>query len=454
MAAAVLRPLRRQLIIILPSLPRSTSRFRRLLFTARFGCEAIITAGTADGAGIADFIAAIGKAPEGGIDDRRRGLFPLQAVPFSIVSGLSMKPGPRAIGPSSERLAGVDVMRGFGAFGVICVHAGLVVGNRISPAGAALQAWFDFVVPFFLVTAFYFALRGEKARAVPWRDWLRQRFARLLVPYFIWSVVYLALHVLKLCLDHQTGNIRSLFQDPVGLLLDGGTGLALYFLPLLFVGLVVAHAFRAFLATAPLWLLGIGLLGVALAAFFVTNTGNGYDLGSAKGFRHALPGLNGFPPARLLLALLADAVRCLPLIATAAILVRVLSPFKRPSSGWALLIGGVALALPLLASQLGASRYLPEFIAGSGAFLVGWGLPVPAGRITAMVGLFSFGVYLVHQVVLEAMQVAVQKAGIEHLSLSIFGVVAVSLLAYALSMLIVGMASRGGSLLRRIFALL
>jgi peptidoglycan/LPS O-acetylase OafA/YrhL len=364
-----------------------------------------------------------------------------------------MKPGPPALRPGAERLAGVDAMRGFGAFGVICVHAGLVVENRISPAGAALQAWFDFVVAFFLVTAFYFALRGERSSAVPWGEWLRQRSARLLVPYFIWSAFYLALHILKLGLEHQGGNIRSLFQDPTALLLDGGTGLALYFLPLLFVGLIVAHALRVFLPATPLWLLGLGLLGTAAVASFMKDTGNGYDLGLTRGFNHALPSLNGFPPARLLLALLADAVRCLPLILAAAMLVRVLSVSRKPSAGWALLIGVVALALPLLATQMGMVLYLPEFVAGSGAFLVGWGLPLSAGKVTTTLGLFSYGVYLVHQVVLEVMQVAVQKAGIESPSLTVFGVIAVSLIAYAFSMAIVAAASRAGSLSRLIFAL-
>ena len=365
-----------------------------------------------------------------------------------------MKRGPGTIDrPGAERLAGVDLMRGFGALGVICVHAGIVVGNRISPAGAALQAWFDFVVAFFLVTALYFALRGEKAATTHWGPWLRQRFERLLVPYFIWSAIYLALHVLKLGLGHPPGAIRSLFQDPLGLLLNGGTGLALYFLPLLFISLVVAHALRTFLTSASLGLLGIGLLGTALAAAVMKETGNAYNLGTARGFDHALPGLNAFPPTRLLLALLADAVRSLPLIAAAALLVRILSAPRKPSPGWPLFVGIVALALPSLAAQMGAASYMPEVVVGTGAFLVGWGLPVPASRVVAAIGAFSYGVYLVHQVILEAMQVLAQKARIEPISLTVGGVIAVSLLAYALSMAIVGAASQSGPLLRRLFAL-
>jgi fucose 4-O-acetylase-like acetyltransferase len=365
-----------------------------------------------------------------------------------------MKRSPGTIDRSAtERLAGVDLMRGFGALGVICVHIGIVVNNRISPAGAALQAWFDFVVAFFLVTALYFALRGEKAASAPWGPWLRQRFERLMVPYFIWSAIYLALHILKLCLGHQSGAVRSLFQDPLGLLLNGGTGLALYFLPLLFISLVVAHALRTFLASAPLGLLGLGLAGTAVAASFMKDTGNAYDLGTATGFNHALPGLNAFPPARLLLALLADAVRSLPLITAAAILVRTLPSLKKHSPAWPLLAGVSALAVPPLAAQFGASGYVPEVVAGTGAFFVGWGLPFPAGRTATVVGAFSYGVYLVHQVVLEAMQVAAQKTQLELPSLTLGGVILVSLIAYGLSMMIVGAASRGGPFLRRLFAL-
>jgi peptidoglycan/LPS O-acetylase OafA/YrhL len=365
-----------------------------------------------------------------------------------------MKRGPGPIGhPGAERLAGIDLMRGFGAFGVICVHAGIVVENRHSPSAGALQAWFDFVVPFFLITAFFFALRGEISRFVAWGDWLRQRSARLLVPYLVWSAIYLVLHVLKLGLSHDSEGIRSLFQDPVGLLLDGGTGLALYFLPLLFAGLVVVHTFRTFLTSAPLGVLGIGLLGTVGLMMVMNTTENGYDLGTARGFREAFPGLNAFPPTRIVLVLLADAVRCLPLIVTAAILVRVLAVSKKSGSAWALGLGLVALALPLFLAPGIATVYLPEFVGGAGAFLVGWGLPFPAGKIATTVGAYSFGVYLVHQVILEAMQVAVQKAKIELPPLTILGVLAVGLIAYIISMAIVAVADSCGPFARRLFAL-
>jgi peptidoglycan/LPS O-acetylase OafA/YrhL len=360
--------------------------------------------------------------------------------------GTAHRPGP-------ERLAGVDLMRGFGAFGVICVHIGIVAHNHTSPAGFALQKWFDFVVAFFLITALFFALRGEKAKPVPWGAWLYQRFERLMIPYFIWSALYLALHVLKLHLGHQSDAIRSLFQDPVGLLLNGGTSLALYFLPLLFVSLIVAHALRHFLATAPVGLLVLILVMASAASSIMINTGNSYDLGTARGFEPALPGLNDYPPCRLLLALLADAVRSLPLIVTAALLVRILSTSRKPAAVGALLLGVAALAVPPLAAWAGLSPYVPEVVAGTGAFLVGWALPVSAGKMAVTLGAFSYGVYLVHQVILETMQVAGQKLGIEPPFLTLGGVIVLSLLVYGLSMAIVGAASQGGPFLRRLFAL-
>ena len=77
-----------------------------------------------------------------------------------------MKPSPGIPDRSTAaRLPGVDLMRGFGALGVICVHVGIVVNNRISPGGAALQAWFDFVVAFFLVTALFFCAAEWKHEA-------------------------------------------------------------------------------------------------------------------------------------------------------------------------------------------------------------------------------------------------------------------------------------------------
>ena len=256
-------------------------------------------------------------------------------------------------------------------------------------------------------------------------------------------------------MGHQTDAIHALFHDPIGLLLNGGTGLALYFLPLLFISLVVAHALRGVLASAPLGLLALALLGTVLLASWMKATSNAYDLGTARGFEQALPGLNAFPPVRLLLALGADAVRALPLIVMAALLVRTLGASRPPFpvAAGALLAGLIALMLPPLAVHLGATGSVPEVVAGTGAFLVGWGLPFPYPKTAATIGAFSYGVYLVHQVILEAMQVGLQKTAMAPPVLTLGGVIDVSLLAFALSMAIVAAANRGGPFLRLLFAI-
>jgi len=81
----------------------------------------------------------------------------------------------KAPSPASERLAGIEWMRGFAAFGVICIHAGLVVHNRTTPAAAELPDLFGFAVPFFLLISFFFAVRAEEGAWLSWGDWLQRR---------------------------------------------------------------------------------------------------------------------------------------------------------------------------------------------------------------------------------------------------------------------------------------
>lgn len=351
---------------------------------------------------------------------------------------------------TAERFAGIDVMRGLAAFGVICIHAGLVVDHRVSPAAAVLPDVFGFVVPFFLVAAFFFAIRSEKAGPLGWRDWMRGRASRLLIPYAIWSAVYLGLHVLKLVSQSQKDRIGELFQNPWALLLNGGTSVALYFLPLLFVGLVLVHGLKTFILRAPSWGLGCALLMTAAVNEAVCLSGNGFDLDDSSGFRSVWPPAIG--SVGFILGLLAHAIRCLPLIFATALMVRFFTQSEGHQRIRAAL--GAAIMMVIFVAMLlgGGNRFMPEFVIGTGAFLVGWALPVNEARWTILLGTFSFGVYLVHQVVLEAMQLLVHKwNGVPVLGVA--GYLGLTLLAFVISMLVVGVASRGGLWVRRIFGL-
>jgi peptidoglycan/LPS O-acetylase OafA/YrhL len=336
----------------------------------------------------------------------------------------------------AERWAGIEWMRGVAAFGVICLHSGLAVHNRTTAAAGALREIFNFAVPFFLVVSFFFAVRAEK---VGWRPWLQRRAERIFVPFVFWSLVYLALHVAKLVIHHQAGEMGGLFADPASLILSGGTSIALYFLPLLFTGLVLIQLGAGWWKEAPSWTLLAGLVATLVVYEFCSRRGYVYHMG-ATGPREAL--------LRLAVALLEEGIRCAPLVLAAAWLARSLpGPGRR--NGFPLLLSGALLLGGAHLVNLPGS--MVESVLGVGAFLVGWGFSgfLGVSKWATLAGLFSFGVYLVHQVFLELIQLVFPDGRV----VGVLGTLVVTTVVYLLSMVAVGMASRGGSWVRRIFGL-
>jgi surface polysaccharide O-acyltransferase-like enzyme len=337
-------------------------------------------------------------------------------------------------------MAGIEWMRGISAFGVICVHAGIVVHGRITPCVEVLQNGFVFAVPFFLLTSFYWALRTESARALPWGEWFRRRAGRLLVPFVFWSVVYFSLHVVKVLVHHQAGQVPGLLADPGSLILRGGTALALYFLPFLFMGLTLTHLLSGLLLRSSLPVLTAGF-GVALAL-------NEYC------YRHDYichledNGGNHNVLAWVAVKLIEEAIECGPLVFAAGFLSRYLPPPGARSALLMLMPGLVLTAVMPFVVGPGCAQFLAL---AAGPFLLAWGWSglVAADEFALVVGKYSFGVYLVHQVFLELVQ-ALSPPG--HTA-GVPGILAVAALVYAASMLAVGLAARGGPLARRVFGL-
>ena len=235
--------------------------------------------------------------------------------------------------PPDKRLAGIEWMRGIAAFGVICIHSGLAVHNRTTPATGYLREGFGFVVPFFLMTSFFFAVRAEKKGWLPWSEWLKRHAGRLLLPFAFWSAVYLTLHVVKLLAHHQYDEMESLLADPAALVLSGGSSVALYFIPLLFTGLVLIHLLSGLFRQSPAYVLVLGLI----ASFGLD------EVCYRNGFADET-GSTGFGPApfHLLVALIGEGVRCSPLIFVAGLLNRCL-PTPTIRNAGALIGAGSAL---------------------------------------------------------------------------------------------------------------
>jgi peptidoglycan/LPS O-acetylase OafA/YrhL len=239
---------------------------------------------------------------------------------------------------------------------------------------------------------------------------------------------------------HQTGQIAGLFADPAALILSGGTSLALYFLPLLFTGLVSIHLLSPLFKRAPVYLLGICFL-VALGLHeMCSRHGFDYDMNSTG---------TGPAPLRLLVCLLEEAVRCSPLIFAAGILTRTL-PGPTGRNALPLIVVGALLIVSVRLPGLSGAFEEPAW--GIGTFLLAWALSglIPASHLATLAGLYSFGVYLIHQIFLESIQVLVTPAK----PVGVLGILAITMAVYVASMLAVALANRIGSpLVRKIVGL-
>jgi len=341
--------------------------------------------------------------------------------------------------PSSfERLAGIEWMRGVAAFGVICIHSGLAVHNHTTESASTLRGWFNFAVPFFLVLSFFFAVRAEISQPLPWKQWIRRYAERLLIPFVFWSITYLGLHAVKLSIHHQIPELKNLLtDDPAALILSGGTSVALYFLPLLLSGLVFLRILAPLLKRLPLPAL---LAGVLVGIFF-------HHLFIVYFHETEFKGLV-LAPLNLCLGLLEDVARCFPLIFLAALLNRCL---VIPSSNRAVPLIALGFAILLVMNFLSIPFDLTEPFLGSGAFLIAWGF---SGVLTLtpsafIVGNYSFGVYLVHQLFLELIQVTIPYDG----TVGIEGTLLITAAIFAVSMTTVWIASRSGSFATKVFGL-
>ncbi|WP_179048317.1 acyltransferase [Nostoc sp. TCL26-01] len=331
---------------------------------------------------------------------------------------------------NQQRLVGIDLFRGIAAYAVVLIHAGTLMLYSGFPSDgwtAVLMEMSRFAVPFFLASSFYLMTKklyvNEHQSSVT--SIFKSRSERLLVPYFLWSLIYLSLRVLKTV--SESGNISNLFQDPALLIFLGGASIHLYFLPLLFTGsfLIIVAEFLVRHRIRLITLIALSVMSIVIYELQIIS-GNDFQF-FAKFGADCLAELNAcsvawqsvekalFPDnndnqiLRLVLVAIAWLIKCLPYVLLAMIMnhpaiKKRITNFHQKQALYCLISAILISTLWLM--NLFKIFYFPQSIYEIGTafslLLCGLALSnkVSQSSYIANLGISSFGIYLIHYLVL------------------------------------------------------
>lgn len=306
---------------------------------------------------------------------------------------------------STYRLLGVDLLRGIAAYAIVFVHSGdESLGLPISQAAISLRMLFYFAVPFFLATSFYFLTSRSEIDTSP-RFW-RSRIDRILIPYAIWSIIYLIFRSIFFFQSQQIDRLWDLLRDPLAIFFFGGASYQLYFLPLLFTGTFLV-AIAKYLQKIRTNRFVIGCLAIlSLIAYeWLTNSGNSFHLNPNTAFKNLVQtagwDINSLPLLRFLLVQIAWLLNCFPYLFIGITILPICDRISKWNSyyrsiaavlcgvGFFLLSAPIFIDLPAILKDVGrAYSLLLIAIVLSGYIKQGW--------IFQSVGACSFGIYLIH----------------------------------------------------------
>lgn len=229
--------------------------------------------------------------------------------------------------PKKKRLLGIELMRGLAAFAVVFAHSGDKTWGEISRGVLILRSFFSFHVSFFLAISFYFLIRkfAYTDQGLAPQMNLKTRIQRLVVPYAIWSAIYLAFRTAFFLMEGNNKRLLKLYGDLTSSIFLGGASYHLYFLPMLMVGTLTFYVLNK---TMKVWrkpwnmlsILGLLAAGV-LANLIILLTNNQFNLGPNIAFQSFFNWLKIDPhvniPLRLITVSLVWSSMCIPYIAIA-----------------------------------------------------------------------------------------------------------------------------------------
>jgi peptidoglycan/LPS O-acetylase OafA/YrhL len=313
------------------------------------------------------------------------------------------------------RLNGIDLIRGISAFAVAILHAGDETNSiNVDYWATELREFCGFVVPFFLITSFYLLISkfASTGKSYP----INLRIKRLLIPYTIWSVIYLVVRSVKFLIVNEPEDFKKI-GDITSVIFFGAASVQLYFIPLLFTGtFLLIFAEKLVKLQVPLYH-SLCVFIISLGGYqYLLSSNNYFKLGPNTAFDGLvsvlMPSANNNQFIRVILVLVAWLIRCAPYVFAA--LVINYAPIKIASARLNRLIAVISLGIFLFISFLGSDN-LPQSIYEIARavclliFAIYISHDLPSSPIIKSVGLCSFGIYLMHYMVIQVLRVPIGK---------------------------------------------
>ncbi|PSB59248.1 acyltransferase family protein [Chamaesiphon polymorphus] len=319
----------------------------------------------------------------------------------------------------NKKLLGVEICRGLSTYAVILVHSGDETwGIPIDPIAIAFRSHFYFAVPFFLATAFYFMT--AKVDIVYSEKFWRSRIERILVPYTIWSIIFVISRVIVFSLTNKTDRLQQLLQDPISIIFFGGASYHLYFLTLLFAGtlLVLLLPILENLKTNKYVLIFLSIVSTCLY-YALESSGNSFQLGANIAFQNLLNSWqidwSQFPLLRVISVEIAWTIKCLPYFFIGLILNRYDRLIKIPSERrliivvLSLLLFGANKLEYLLLPGILTEIFLAYILLIVSIYLSDYLNSNIISELAASIGACSFGIYLIHPFIMSVAKFFVAK---------------------------------------------
>ncbi len=315
-----------------------------------------------------------------------------------------------------DHLIGVDWLRGIAAFGIIGCHLDL---NNLTWGAKFLQRFTDLNVGVFAVLAGFFYL-FSCTKYTTFGEYIKGRGLRLMIPYLVWTAIYICLDVL---VDALMGKSYSCHPCEwsywKNVFLFGGGTYHLWFVIALFYTQVACYFFaKRFMRFRSKWFVGmLTVLGGLLMVGLVKGPQNGWC-------NYFLFRLFGFFVIGIGLSLFVEKIRKMPI----SVLVGVI------------FLGCMIISCGWIQSKLGESVLILPLVLFAVAFKspVDWVL-----RIGTWLGETSFGVYLVHIIFTTILFKIISRLDVPHNAILFF---ANQFCAWLLSIIFITFVRRKGKL--------